>query len=211
MQTSDWSARPLSPEQIAYAVNDVWYLGHIAAHLAYHLDQTSRLHNAVKISQLRTRCSLSTLSTAVRGGRDDALALLRRMDQAAVSERSARRLYALCQWRDAQARRRNCGVQLMLPDDVVLRIAGELGEGVDGEARSLQRVLANPPPWDEWRVMKPVGKNTGHDKQRRLARLVDKFSAKAPVYDNCRMLRYVGFVVLWCCGVRVHARCVSTA
>lgn len=206
LQTSDWSARPLSPEQVAYAVNDVWYLAYIAAQLVQRLREcdtsSTRLENALRTSQLRTRC-LGGRGNRWGGRREDAVALLRRVPD--IDDRIARRLYALCQWRDAMARRRDCGVQAVLSDEAVLQLArtgqaGMLSVLKKGDCRAVERMLTNPPPWEGWRAKLPVTHDVDKvaDRQRRLARLVDKFSAKGPVYDNCRMLSMDGKLLCFC-------------
>ena len=197
LQTSDWSARPLSPAQVAYAVDDVWYLACIAAQLVLQLSGLQRLDAAVKVSQLRTRC---THRSAHKGGDEiDAVTLLRRIDQ--PDGMTARRLRALCQWRDAHARRRDCGVRAVLPDDALLRLAaaeGGAGEVLDA---SLVQLLAAPPRWENWQAKLHANAKRPPPKkcnQERLARLVDKFSAKGPVYDNCRMLSMDGQLLCFC-------------
>lgn len=63
MQTSDWSARPLSRKQLAYAVQDVWYLPYIAAQLVLRLDEHN-LQRVVHKSQLGTLGTRRNVSAA---------------------------------------------------------------------------------------------------------------------------------------------------
>src|SRR4030088_543765 len=41
---TDWSKRPLTREQLAYAADDVWYLGDVANHLSRRLRELEREH-----------------------------------------------------------------------------------------------------------------------------------------------------------------------
>lgn len=113
--TSDWSRRPLSPEQLAYAVDDVRYLLELRDTLAARLEEAGRsVWAAEEMAYLEDpgtyQSDPDALCRSVKGhGRLEA-------DQLAC-------LRELASWRDDMARRRNLPRRWVVPDDVLVDVA----------------------------------------------------------------------------------------
>jgi ribonuclease D len=90
---SDWSARPLTPAQIAYAANDVTHLRDVYRHLRDRLDRDNRVEwVAAEMAELGNRRVLG-------------------------------RLQALAAWREREAQRVNIPRQRLLRDEALTEIA----------------------------------------------------------------------------------------
>lgn len=126
----------------------------------------------------------------------------------------AYRVHALCTWRDQVARRRDVGVQRVLPDEQLLQVA-RTGDA-DALSKDVARLIHSPPVWEAWehqhrdalvkRLTHPMHHSPGDaamlaklEKQaQRFESLVNRFRAKGPVYDNCRMLSMDGRLLCYC-------------
>jgi ribonuclease D len=96
---TDWSSRPLSPEQIEYALDDVRYLLPLKAHLEAHI---KRLGRSAWLDE-----ELAALATAGNFGVDPQQAWLRVKGLHALDPARARLLQGLAAWRERRAIERN--------------------------------------------------------------------------------------------------------
>jgi ribonuclease D len=120
---TNWSARPLSPAQLAYALDDVTFLLAIHEHLQARLskfgrlqwvdEEFSRLENAVG----ETRWEPQERYQRVRGW--DTL-----------KPKSAAVLRELAAWREGEARRRNVPRGRVMRDEVLLQLARHPPRGI---------------------------------------------------------------------------------
>lgn len=114
-QFTDWTRRPLSPEQLEYALNDVRYLFPVYDELLKELERRGRTAWALDA------CA-DTVTQAVKG-RETGQEYLRIGKLAGLSRRELAVLRELCQWREAAARSRNRPVGSILHDDALRQIA----------------------------------------------------------------------------------------
>jgi ribonuclease D len=138
-----WDARPLSPEQLAYAREDVVHLLELAAHLERRLAQLGRLEWA------REECDPLARSSDER----DPEAILARLPRLATLGASARPIAReLVEWRERTAARHDRPVQSVLGDATLVEIAkrrpssrAELekirGAGASGSGRRAEDLL----------------------------------------------------------------------
>jgi ribonuclease D len=113
---TNWSARPLSPDQLSYALEDVTFLLAIHDHLQTKLSKLGRLHWADE--------EFSRLEGAVgdtRGEPQERYQRIRGWDT--LKPRSAAVLRALASWREGEARRRNVPRGRVMRDEVLLQLA----------------------------------------------------------------------------------------
>jgi len=113
-QFTDWTRRPLLPEQIEYALNDVRYLFPVYDGLLEQLAQ-----------QGRTEWALEACADAVAQalkGREAGQEYLKIGKLTSLSRRELAVLRELCQWREATARSRNRPVGAILHDDVLRQL-----------------------------------------------------------------------------------------
>lgn len=116
---TDWRVRPLSRRQISYALQDVEYLGELAARLRGQLAQLQRLDWYVEeLGHWQTE--LESTETELQWRR---LPGLTRLSRRALA--IARQIF---QWRDEQARSQERSPRRIIPDDLVVEIA-KRGEG----------------------------------------------------------------------------------
>lgn len=109
---SDWLARPLSAEQLAYAVEDVAYLGRIHDHQRAELERLGRL--TWFEAECRERCRLSVVTPPeyyrnVRGA-------------SRCDETQLRRLRRVCAWRELRARERDLPRGRVVKDEELLAL-----------------------------------------------------------------------------------------
>ncbi len=113
---TNWSQRPLSEEQVAYALEDVQYLLPIHDHLVDRLRDLGRLDWAVE--------EFRRLETAVlekERGTQERYQRIRGWDN--LKPRQAAVLRALSNWRESEARRRNVPRGRVMRDEVLLQLA----------------------------------------------------------------------------------------
>ncbi len=138
-----WDARPLSPEQLAYAREDVVHLLDLAAELERRLTENGRLQWALE------ECEPLAASSDER----DPRAIFARLPRIASLNASARAVaLALVEWREATAARQNRPVQSVLGDAALMEVAkrkpssrGELtrirGIGAGAQGRRAEQLL----------------------------------------------------------------------
>lgn len=124
---SDWSIRPLSPAQIAYAADDVTYLREIYHKLRVRLDEDGRL--AWVAEEMAVLTDPATY-------RADPEAMWQRLRSRSSSRRYLGLLRALAAWRELEAQRVNIPRQRLLRDETLLELAATAPSTVDTLART---------------------------------------------------------------------------
>lgn len=113
---TNWSARPLSSDQIAYAAEDVQFLLPIHSHLQKKLHSLGRLEWA--------REEFARLETVVGEKSRDPLDRYQRIrGWESLKPRQAAVLRDLAAWRETEARRRNVPRGRVMRDEVLLQLA----------------------------------------------------------------------------------------
>jgi ribonuclease D len=113
---TNWSQRPLTPEQLRYAIEDVQYLLPLHRHLSQRLHSLGRSEWVQEeFRQLESRLS--------DGSRDPRTRYLRIKGWENLKPRSAAVLRELAAWRDEEARRRNVPRGRIIRDDILLELA----------------------------------------------------------------------------------------
>lgn len=112
---TDWAARPLKPAQLAYAADDVRFLGPVAAELKARLAAAGRLEWALE------DCAPLTDPAAYRVAPEDAWRRLKGLERLPPAEHATAR--DLARWREERAVRRNLPRGWVLPDDALREIA----------------------------------------------------------------------------------------
>jgi len=113
---SNWSQRPLTHEQITYALEDVRYLLPLHEHLQQRLTSLGRL-DWVREEFRRAESRLGEAAADAR----QRYQRIRGWD--GLKPRSAAVLRALAEWRDEEARQRNVPRGRVIRDDVLLELA----------------------------------------------------------------------------------------
>ena len=129
---TNWSARPLSADQIAYAAEDVQFL------LPLHTHLQNRLHALGRSEWVREE--FSRLESAVAEKSKDPLDRYQRIrGWDSLKPRQAAVLRDLTAWRETEARRRNVPRGRVMRDEVLLQIARHPPGSVE-ELRGLRGV-----------------------------------------------------------------------
>ena len=123
---SDWSARPLSPAQIAYAAADVTYLRDVYQKLRARLEREGRL---AWVAQ--EMAYLSDPQTF----RPDPETLWERLRPRTANRRMLGTLRAIAAWREREAQRVNVPRQRLLKDESLLEIAATAPRDIEALAR----------------------------------------------------------------------------
>ena len=113
---TNWSARPLSQDQLAYALEDVTFLLAIHDHLHARLSKLGRLHWVDE--------EFSRLEVAVGDTRRDPQERYQRVrGWDTLKPKSAAVLRELAAWREGEAKRRNVPRGRVMRDEVLLQLA----------------------------------------------------------------------------------------
>ena len=123
---SDWSARPLSPAQIAYAAADVTHLRDVYRRLRARLEEDGR------IEWVAEEMAALTDPALYRGDPETAWERLR---PRSGNRHFLGRLQALAAWREREAQRVNIPRQRLVKDEALLEIAATAPANADALAR----------------------------------------------------------------------------
>lgn len=124
---TDWARRPLSPEQLAYAADDVRYLPALAAELATRLEAAGRRAWLDEESESLRDVSLYRVEP------DDAWRRLKGLDRLDAAAHAA--ACALAAWRERRAMARNLPRGWVLPDEAIYELATRRPRTRDALAR----------------------------------------------------------------------------
>lgn len=129
---SDWSVRPLSAAQIAYAAADVTYLREVYRKLSARLAEDDRL------SWVAEEMAVLTNPDTYRS---DPQAMWQRLRSRSSNRRYLGLLRALAAWREQEAQRVNIPRQRLLRDEVLLELAATTPGTTEelGRTRGLSR------------------------------------------------------------------------
>jgi ribonuclease D len=112
---TDWSKRPLSPEQLEYAADDVLYLGEIAARLRARLRQLGREHWAAE--------DCAALEDPRLYEPEPAQAWERLRGLGALAPAPRARAKSIAVWREKLARERDLPRAWIIPDTAIFAVA----------------------------------------------------------------------------------------
>jgi len=113
---TNWSQRPLTDDQLSYALEDVQYLLPVSEHLKKRLESLGRMEwLKEELSRLERKVS--------DGSRDPRLRFQRIRGWENLKPRSVAVLRELVAWRDEEARTRNVPRGRVMRDDVLLELA----------------------------------------------------------------------------------------
>ena len=118
---TDWSKRPLSPQQLHYAMGDVTYLRDIYKKLDHDLQQTGRADWLKE--EMRTLTSVDTYHTEPQDA-------WKRLKMRVKSRRALGILVELAAWRETLAQRANLPRGRILKDDALFDIANQAPKDV---------------------------------------------------------------------------------
>ena len=123
---SDWSARPLSPAQVAYAAADVTYLRHVYERLREKLERDRRL------DWVAEEMAVLALPGTYRPDPD---VMWERLRPRTGNRRMLGLLRAAAAWREREAQRVNIPRQRLLKDESLLEIAATAPDSAEALAR----------------------------------------------------------------------------
>ena len=123
---SDWSARPLSAAQIAYAAADVTHLRDVYLRLSARLEEDGRMEWVAQEMAALTDPALY---------RADPETAWERLRPRSGNRQFLGRLQALAAWREREAQRVNIPRQRLIKDEALLEIAATAPADVDALAR----------------------------------------------------------------------------
>jgi ribonuclease D len=113
---TDWSRRPLTPAQLAYAAEDVTYLLPVHRHLIERLEARGRL------AWVREECR-ALEGIPAKALVEDLDRFQRVKDRHRLAPRELAVLRELAAWREAASRQRNLPRLRVLPDDLLVEVA----------------------------------------------------------------------------------------
>jgi ribonuclease D len=134
-QRADWSMRPLTPDMLAYAVQDTAWLPELRNQLAEQLEQKQRMAWA--------REEFARLEGTRWPQEDPASAFLRIKGARDLTRRELARLRAVVPWRDAKAKELDRSTFRVLGNDVLLEMVRvpEISKATLGAVKGMPRGL----------------------------------------------------------------------
>jgi ribonuclease D len=111
---TDWRRRPLSPNQISYALDDVRYLEQMATALRTRLEQLGRM-SWMEGEMQSWQEEVQATRSGQRWWRVSGINGLSRRNLAVVRE--------VWKWRELEAEKRNCPTKRVLRDDLIIELA----------------------------------------------------------------------------------------
>ena len=150
---TDWSRRPLTDKQLAYALADVTHLRVVYEKLKLQLDSTGREH------WLREEMNILTNPATYRTEPEDAW---RRIKVRLKSKKQLGVLVAVSAWREHEAREKNVPRSRILKDDAIAEIAVQIPQTKQAlaELRALPKGFANSRTGDAILVAVKAGLET---------------------------------------------------
>jgi ribonuclease D len=132
MRFTDWSRRPLSAKQLAYALSDVTHLRQVYEKLSKRIEEEGR--STWVAEEMAVLTSPGTYETDPRES-------WRRLKPRSAKPRFLAVLRELAAWREEEARRRNLPRNRVVRDETLKEIAAHEPKGVEdlGNLRSLPR------------------------------------------------------------------------
>lgn len=133
---TDWSRRPLTDKQLAYALDDVTHLRTVYRKLKAQLDKTGREHWLRE--EMQILANPATYRTEPQDAWKRIKVRLRNKKQLAV-------LMALASWREHEARDKNVPRSRVLKDDAIAEIAMQIPQSKQAlaELRALPKGMGN--------------------------------------------------------------------
>ena len=120
---TDWSMRPLDPEQLSYAEDDVRYLPAIYERMISDLVEKDRLSWVIP--------EMDAISDPERVRRDPRDAYLKLKRSSSLTRRQLSVAREVCAWREESAARRDLPRKWVVPDEVVVEICKRTPVSVD--------------------------------------------------------------------------------
>lgn len=120
---TDWSIRPLTPAQLAYAADDVFYLGRIYESLLGTLTELGRLHWVEEETRSLTDTRLYAPPP------EDAWLRIGGISQLNASQTAALRVLAA--WRETFARQQDCPRNWLIKDEILVDLARQQPKTAD--------------------------------------------------------------------------------
>jgi ribonuclease D len=124
---TDWSARPLDPQQVRYALDDVIYLGQLYLHMRGSLSDKERLQWLA--------ADFAALANPATYQPDPREAWKKVKGRQHLRGRQLAVLQALAQWRELQARERDLPRKWLLKDDLMVELCRRLPRDLEALAR----------------------------------------------------------------------------
>ncbi|MCY4472899.1 MAG: ribonuclease D, partial [Kistimonas sp.] len=112
---SDWLARPLTPHQIHYAAQDVFYLAQLLAPLSRTLKNKGYEHWHREDCERQVIASIKST--------DPATAWMRVKNARNLNRQQQHILQVLCQWREQQAQQNDISRNFLIPADALWHLA----------------------------------------------------------------------------------------
>ncbi len=203
---TDWEARPISPQQLDYALNDVLYLPELWTRMTAQLESLNRLSwlqeeiaklEAPKYYESDTMKDFlkSTLNTQLN--RQERIFLIR-----------------LMAWRLDEAKRRNATKELVLPSKTMMLIAKSMSQGQAGLRQN--RMISDKLIQNHWDLFSRLFKTTITADEEALLKQIPKWREESPeqalsseflyllIRDRCLKARIAHTIVVSKSSLRSH-------
>ena len=167
---TDWEARPISPQQLNYALNDVLYLPELWRRMTAQLEKLDRLHwLQEEISKLEAEKYYET---------DTMKDFLKSTLNTQLNRQERIFLIRLMAWRLDEAKRRNATKELILPSKTMMLIAKSMNQGKSGLRQN--RMISDKLIQNHWDLLSQLFSDPMTDEEQALLQQIPKWKEESP-------------------------------
>ncbi len=203
---TDWEARPISPQQLTYALNDVLYLPELWTRMTAQLEKLDRLHwlqEEVAKLEVEHYYEADTLKDFLKSTLNTQLNRQERIF-----------LVRLMAWRVEEAKHRNHTKEMVLPSKTMMLIAKGMGQGRSGLRQN--RMIADKLIQNYWDLWSQLFKDPITDAEKTLLQQIPKWREESPeqalsseflyllIRERCFKARIAHTIVLSKSALRSH-------
>ncbi len=167
---TDWEARPISSQQLAYALNDVLYLPDLWERL------TAQLEKLDRVPWLQEE--VSKLEIAEYYETDTMKDFLKSTLNTHLNRQERIFLVRLMAWRLDEAKRRNMTKEMVLPSKTMMLITKGMNQGRSGLRQN--RMISDKLLQNHWDLWQRLFKNAITDDEHELLKQIPKWKEETP-------------------------------
>ncbi len=167
---TDWQARPIRPQQLTYALNDVLYLPELWRGMTAQLEQLNRAHWCQEEVDKWTEASYYQS--------DDVASLFKSTLHTHLNQQARMFLVRLMAWRLEEAKRRNITKDMVFPTKKMMMVAKGIGQGLSSLRQN--RLISDKLIKTHGKLWEKLFKAPMSDEEQALFKLMQPWTEETP-------------------------------